>query len=476
LCDAKGLPRGGSWADDASIVFQAGATESSLKRVPAAGGTPEELPAAPDGALLRWPQVLPGSKFVMVTSRTRAHPTFDDADIVVQTLPNGPRKVVHQGGYHARYLRSGHLVYMNRGTLFAAPFNLDRLETTGPSVPTTERIVSSPNNGMAQFSVSDTGTVVYLPGQSTSSPMPIHWRERTGKTTTLRAGSADWANPGFSPDGRRLAVDISDGTQTDIWILDWARDVMSRLTSEPAEDVAPFWTPDSQRIAFGSKRADGITFNLYWQRSDGAGDVQRLTESKNNQHGGSFHPNGKILAFSETTTSNNRNVMILSIEGDEATGWKPGQPTVFLGAPYDEGVPTFSPDGRWMAYLSTESGSTQIYVRPFPGPGGKWQISSNAGDNPMWSRTKPELFFTSGDRLMVARYAVEGNSFHADRPDAVWEAESYVPRPRPPSRDLNLHPDGERFVVAAQDPVNPGGAVLILNFFNELRRIADPRP
>ena len=165
--------------------------------------------------------------------------------------------------------------------------------------------------------------------------------------------------------------------------------------------------------------------------------------------------------------------MILPMEGDEVSGWKPGTPTVFLNTPADEQEPMFSPDGRWLAYQSNESGRAELFVRPFPGPGGKWQISTAGGGYPTWSRTRHELFYKTADhRIMVAPYTVEGNSFKADKP-RVWSERKMQPRPR--LRFFDLHPDGERFAVsAAETPAEDrrDKIVFIFNFFDELRRIA----
>src|ERR1019366_1204929 len=176
------------------------------------------------------------------------------------------------------------------------------------------------------------------------------------------------------------------------------------LTFDSTDDQRPVWTPDGRRIVFASRRGDKSAFNLYWQRADGTGDVQRLTESKNNQFPTSFHPSGKFLAFMEQTPGNGMDLMILPIDGSESPGWKPGPPTVFLNAPYNESTGMFSPDGRWLAYLSSESGSNEVFVRPFPGPGGKWQVSTGGADDPAWSPKKHELLFASlaDGRIMTA--------------------------------------------------------------------------
>jgi serine/threonine-protein kinase len=322
--------------------------------VSSAGGKPDMLTTFVEGETLhRWPQVLPGGKAVLYTSLAG---DFDNPNIVVQPLPGGPRKVLLRSGYYyGRYLPSGHLIYMHDGTLFAAAFDLNRLELVGQPVPVLEGIAGNLLVG-AQFAVAANGTLVYLPQQSVDSDAPISWMDRAGKTTPLRPTPANWSNPFFAPDGHRLAMDIFDGQQVDVWIYDWARNTLSRLTSDPSDDREPVWTPDGRRIAFASTRDAKSAFNLYWQRADGTGEVQRLTDSKSSQYPASWHPSGKFLMFVESNPQTSYDLMILPIEGDEASGWKPGKPSVFLNSPFGETYPMFSPDGRWVSYVSNESG------------------------------------------------------------------------------------------------------------------------
>ncbi len=304
LCDAA-LARGGSWGEDGTIVFApqvAGSTGAGifLWRVPSSGGTPEPLPTPGDGELTqRWPQVLPGGKAVLYTGNTRVG-AYENANLVVQPLPAGARKIVQGGGYYGRYLPSGHLVYIHDGTLFAAPFDITRLEMTGQPVAALEGVTSNPNTGATQFAASNTGTIVYLPGRSTSGAVPIHLMDREGQTTPLRATPVNWTSPAFAPDGRRLAMEISDGKQVDVWVYEWAGDTLSRLTLDLTDERNPAWTPDSLRIVFASTRAGATLPTLYWQRADGTGEIQRLTDSKNQQAPGSWHPSGKFFAYSET--------------------------------------------------------------------------------------------------------------------------------------------------------------------------------
>ena len=263
-------------------------------------------------------------------------------------------------------------------------------------------------------------------------------------------------------------------------VVGWARGTMTRVTFDASAELKPVWTPDGRRIVFRSNR-DKFS-NLYWLRADGSGEVQRLTDSPNIQTPASWHPSGKFLAFYEARPQTANDLMILPMDGDEASGWKPGKPTVFLSTPFIEQEPMFSPDGRWIAYYSNESGRFEVYVRPFPEPGGKWQISTEGGRLPIWSSTRSEVFYASLDnRLMVAPYRVEGDAFRADRP-RVWSERRFMPRPGLSSFDL--HPDGERVVLAAapenESALRQDKLVFIFNFFDELKRLVpanrpDPR-
>ena len=474
LADAA-QPRGGTWTDDGYIVFSP-TSASPLMRVSAAGGPTEGWTKLGNGETThRWPTALPGGRVLMTTS---SGGSFGEAAELAIRDPDGSLRKVLRGASFGRYSPSGHLLYVTNGALFVAPFDAAKATLTGPGVPVVDTVANSVGNGAAQFALAANGTAAYLPGGSVSNESPISWLDQTGKTSPLRAMPSNWSNPSFSPDGKRLAVDISDGSQSDIWIYDWERDTLSRLTFDPTDDVRPVWSPDGTRIAYASRRGDKQTLNLWWQRSDGTGEPQRLTESKNQQMVSSFHPGGKLLSFDEVTTGapTARDLLMLPIEGDEATGWKPGKPTVFLQTPQNEGSGMFSPDGHWVAYISNETQRNEIYVRPYPGPGGKWQISTSGGDDPTWAPQAHELFFasTADSKIYVAPFSVSGNSFQADKP-RLWSDAKFVGRPRTPSRDLAVHPDGKRFALASAD--NGGEEkvtqlVMVFNFFDELRRVA----
>jgi Tol biopolymer transport system component len=477
LCDA-GDDRGGSWGEDGIIVFTPD-LRVALSKVSSAGGTPQPLTTLDKQAgeaTQRWPQVLPGSKAVLFTSNTGViEASQEDSEIVVYSMASGRRKTVQRGGFYARYLPSGHVVYMHEGTLFAVPFDLKRLEVTGQPAPILEGVVANPGFGSAQFAFSDTGNLVYIAGRGGGQNVSIYWMDHEGKVQPLYENRRSYYNPAFSPDGKRLALDIFDGKRSDIWVHEWERDTLTRLTFDGEANTNPVWTPDGQRIVYSSQEETGVP-NLWWVRADGAGNAQRLTESKSPQYARSWRPDGKVLAFRQLNSETGYDIMTLPIEGDEKSGWKPGEPKPFVNSAFVEEDSAFSPDGRWLAYESNESGSYEVYVRPFPGLGGKWQVSTGGGDYPKWSRNGKELFYRAADsKIMVVTYTASGDSFRADKPQ-VWSPGQFPDRGG--NYNSDLHPDGKRFAVLKAPGTAQAATVnkvsFIFNFFDELRRKVPP--
>ena len=224
--------------------------------------------------------------------------------------------VLSTGGY-ARYLPTGHLVYVHESILYAVAFDLERLEQVGQPVPVVEGIIASDTMSGAQFSISENGTLVYLRGAGPAPESPaLSWLDAAGKVTPLLPSGRNWSSPRFSPDGTRLALDILDGS-SDIWTYDVKRGSLDRLTSTPAQESWPVWTPDGHRIVFRKGDAVGFVVNLYWLRADLTGDVVRLTNSPESQTPVSWHPSGKFLAFHQTSNRTNPDIWILPMEGDE---------------------------------------------------------------------------------------------------------------------------------------------------------------
>ena len=331
LCDAP-AGRGGSWGDDGAIVF-APEVLSGLSRDSSAGGMPEAvttLDKEKGEGSHRWPQVLPGAKAVLFTTGVSVQ-----RYIVAHSLETGERKTVQQAGFYGRYLLTGHLVYVSQGTLFAVPFDLGRLEVTGPSAPILEYVRTYIRYAAGQLDFSQTGTLVYLTGEGATADVSIFWMDPEGKTEPLLPTPRDYYNPSFSPDGKRLAVQITEGENSDLWVYELERETLSRLTFKEGSDRVPVWTPDGRYVTFSSDRQGGVS-NIYWKRADGTGDAEHLTESSNLQIPWSWSPDGKVLAFHEQSTETRWDLWTLSMEEDGAGGVKPGEPIPFLRTPFNE--------------------------------------------------------------------------------------------------------------------------------------------
>ena len=358
-------------------------------QVSADGGTPEVLIALTGTAEVgHGPQVLPSEKAVLFTLGDGRN--WDDAQIVVHSLETGERKVLIEGGRDARYVPTGHLVYVLDGTLLAVPFDVDKLEVTGGPIPMAEGVMTAVGfTGAAQFSVSDTGALVYVTG-SDLGDRTLVWVDRDGREEALAAEPRAYAYPRISPDGGRVAVTIFD-QETDIWIWDFARETLTRLTVAPGMDLNSVWTPDGRQVAFASDR-DG-TPNLYLKAADGTGAVERLTESENAQYTYAFTPDGRQLVFLEIDEQN-LDLVVLSLEGS---------PEPLLATEFSERNGEISPDGLWLAYESNASGQYEIYVRPFPNvEDGQWLISRGGGSRPLWAPDGRELFYLAPGRRLMA--------------------------------------------------------------------------
>jgi serine/threonine-protein kinase len=476
LCDAPSA-RGASWGDDGNIVGALNVADI-LSRVPEAGGTPVPLTKLKPGENShRWPQVLLGSQVVLFTAAGPGQEgNYDDAEIDVISLKTGEQKTVLRGGFFPRFLPtsngSGHLIYVHQTTLFAVAFDVGRLAITGAPAPVLEDVGGSPSAG-ANFAFSAAssgpGTFVYVAGIGPSG-LPIFWMDRSGKTQLLHSQGV-FFTPRFSPDGKRLAFSMAGSQGNDIWVKDLVQGVPTKVSFLAGLNTWPVWTPDGKNIVFRSTNPSAP--GLYWIRSDGSGEPQRLTDGKVSAYPYSFSPDGKRLAFHQAG-----DIFTAPVESDPArgaAGVRLGKPELFLGTPFQEAYPAFSPDGHWLAYASNESGASEVYVRPFPGPGGRWQISTGGGRFPVWSRDGRELLFETPDQhVMAVGYTAKGNSFARSEP-RLW--------PEIRLRDLGLSfnfdlaPDGKRIAALLADSDLSGQnsqthLTFLLNFFDELRRRA----
>ena len=460
ICEADD-PRGGSWSDDGKWIVFAPEKAKPLVKVAATGGVPEPVTKFVSGELThRWPQVLPGSRDVLYTS-SRKTDEWTEAKLMVQSLSGGEPTVL-QPGFYGRYVASGHLLFVQSGTLSAAFFDPQRHEPPGRAAAVVDNLAADPSTGGAQYAVADDGTLVFLQGRRSTKAVSVVWMARSGDTGSLNEAPLDWTNPQVSPTRDRLAFDVHDGRNRDIWILDLNTRQMTQLTFDAADDYKPIWTLDGERIVFTSTRNGAA--NLYWQSADGAGPVQRLTTSPNPQNAGSWHHSGKYLAYEELRPGTGKDIFILPF--DKATP-TPMKPVLFVGEPDNQAEPVFSPDGKWLAFHGATPKRTEVFVRSFEGEG-QWQISTGGGRDAAWSPKSELLYFSTGDqRIMTARYSVSGNSFRHAQP-VPW---SVIPLGRPPrdGRTFHLYRDGERVVGVPRDPIQ---LTMIFDLFSRLRRIA----
>ncbi len=472
LCDSP-LGRGGSWGEDGTIIA-ALSNNGSLERIPSAGGAPALVTQLAQGeATQRWPQILPGGKAVLFTSHTSAA-GFDGANIEVITLADHRRKTLQPGGTFGRYLPgasgTGYLIYINKGTVFAVPFDPEKLEVRGTPSPVLEEVAYTPKGGSAQFAFSRNGTLLYRSGgPSQADLVTVQWLDAAGKTQPLLAKPGVYERPRLSPDGQRLAF----GDGSDIWVYETQRDILTRLTFGEANYLTQVWSPDGRYIVFSG--AGGI----WWVRSDAAGHPQLLIQSKNPLYPFSFTPDGKRLAYNEVNPVTHYDILTAAIESAGA-GLRAGKPEILLQTSADERQPVFSGDGRWLAYTSNESGAYQVYVRAFsdksrPDSGGKWQISNAGGAYPVWARNGQELFFRADDnRIMVVTYAAKTDSFVPDKP-RVWSDKRLADFGPIGISNYDVAPDGKR--IAALMPVDTLEAqqtqshvIFMENFSDELQR------
>ena len=309
--------RGGSWGSDGQIIFARNIGLDGLERVSDSGGEPDVL-TTPDSdkgeGIHRFPQHLPGDKAILFTVGTGG--SWDDALIVVQRLDTGERKVLIEGGSDARYVSTGHLVYVRAGALMAAPFDPDRLEVTGPPIAIVEGVMPSTGiTGAAFVGFSELGWLAYVPGTAQATERKLAWVDRKGEEKLLPATSQTYSGLSLSPDGQRVAVEIDEGNQQDIWVYDIAREVLTRLTFE-GSNQSPVWTPDGNKVTFYSNRAGSN--DLFWKSGDGSGATERLTTSEGIPLQSSWSPDGQFLAFDSRSSDTGYDILFMSLEGE----WK----------------------------------------------------------------------------------------------------------------------------------------------------------
>ncbi len=397
LCAAKaaivGVPA--TWTDDGTILFIDAGT---LYRIPDGGGTPEKVaePAGNEGRFA-WVASLPGNQGVLLVARSNNKFYID-----VLSLKTRKRERIIEGGSWPRYLSTGHILYAQyaatgdtsgfTGGLLVVPFNLKKLARTGSPTPVLEGVFTGPA-GAGFYDVASTGMLVYSPGQPSGQVRELVWADRNGKTEIpVAAPALTYASLALSPDGTHVAATVV-GATVDVHVYDLKRGTLQRLTFEGRNGL-PVFTPDGTRVIYSSAPTEGALPNLWWRRADGTGAVERLTTSDSAQLASSVSPDGTLLAFTQGLPGSNADVFIMPLNGDR-------KPRPFLTNPWEESGGKFSPDGKWIAYASNETGKSEVYVVSYPDAVDKTPISIGGGSSPVWSRDGKQLYYARRDGIMV---------------------------------------------------------------------------
>jgi Tol biopolymer transport system component/predicted Ser/Thr protein kinase len=440
ICDGCETAFETHWGVDDTIIV---ADTKGLYRIAAGGGKPERLTSVDEAKgekTHRAPQLLPGGRGALFTVETTKGSRLAALSLATRQW----RELAEAGeAAYGQYLATGHVVFARSKQLLAAPFDPAQLVITGPAVTVLDGVFApSPN-----FRVAGNGTLVYLPDTAMQNNALV-WVDRQGQATPLLENRANYRSPRLSPDGRRVAVQVD----SEIWIYEVETGRGLRLTFE-GDNQSPIWTPDGQRVVFASNR-NGV-WHLYQRAADLSSEAEKLISSEYRHLPYSWHPAGQLLALAAIYSTSNSDVLMWSAQNNKTAA--------FVSSPFIEDTPRFSPDGRWLAYFSIESGKVEVYVQPHPGPGGKVPISRGGGMFPVWSRDGRELFYRQGSRL----YAVTVKTapgFTAGAPRALFEGRYLT--------SYDVAPDGQRFVMVRNEQGSlPSQVYVVLNWTEELKRL-----
>ncbi len=451
------LPGGASWGSRGTIVFSPEGG-GRLYDVPERGGAVRsltEVEAADAGSFS--PEFLPEDKAVL---SARFNPS---SAILVQPIGAAAPRVLIEGlaVTAPHYVSSGHLIYAQAGTLMAVPFDVERLEVKGSAVPVVSSVLQAPRSVQpAEYNVSESGTLVYVSRAARSLRSELVWVDRSGAETRVTDAVRYYDQPRISPDGERIAFNLYDNASTELWLYDLSHDAFWRFPLEGSINGMPVWTPDGKRIAYTSNQEGPA--RTFWQLADGGGAPERLTSGQI-ELPFSWSPDGQTLAIVDA--SGDSAIWLLRIADRKLERFPPGSSTF-----YD--APQFSRDGRWISYVSQEQGRREIYIEPYPGPGGKHQIPSDGGTEPLWNPNGREIFYRVGDKLMAVDVTTEP-SFSIGKPHELFERH-YLANTDGLSRpNYDVSSDGRRFLMVkpVEEQRGPTRINVVLNWTEELKRL-----
>jgi Tol biopolymer transport system component len=456
ICDAPysgNFVATGAWSPNGVIVFSNGDANQPLYRVAAGGGVPAQLTTL-DKTLQEgghtWPWFLPDGRHFLYTVWSSKP---QNRSIYVSSLDSDKRTRVMSSESMVEYAPPGVLFFERENGLFAQRFDDKRLTLSGEPVLIADSVISNPANGRVSFAVSSNGTLIYRSGHT---ELPLTWVDRGGKAQSVAAEPGSYEDPSLSPDQKRLAFEKTGGTDGDLWILDLIHGSNTRFTFDASRNSTPIWSSDGKRVAFSSDR--GGTYNLFVKSSEEAGNDELLLKSDHKKSATDWSADGRYILYTDITPSLDDDLWVLPMEGDR-------KPFVFLKTPFREAAARLSPDGQWVTYQSNESGKDEVYVQSFPTPGNKSQISNAGGTAPKWRADGKEIFYRSGNALMVVDVvrAEPGKGVAVGPPRVLFQAAF---------SSSNLYPydvsrDGQRFILngfAQSTALPPIPITVVLNW------------
>lgn len=447
LVDAGAVPTG-DWGEDNTIVYS---TRQGLARISASGGTPQTLATVDTKkgeTRYRFAHFLPGGRDLLYTISAEA-----TNQVVARNLKTGATRVVVVNGTNGRYALTGHLVYQRANTLFAVPFDLGRLTATGPEAVVVQGVSSAFSSG-GDYAFADSGLLVYMAGTDVSDSTVMAWADRKGSIEPLSEPKI-WGTGRLSPDGLRVVNSISSGSRGDIWVFDTARRTINRLTFD-GTGHDPIWSPDGRRVAFGGS-VSGKN-GIYAVAADGSGKPELLLATNGPATPTSWAPDGRRVVYQDTGSDHKSHLWVATLPG--------GMPTRLHDTPFLESDGQVSPDGKWLAYVSNESGANEIYLQPFPGPGGKLRVSTHGGDRPRWSRSGRKLYYWGGLNAGLAVVEIQTTpDLRVSLPQDLFQLLA--------GTTFGVAPDDRHFLVEAVPGLQGERRMeLVMNWFEDLRRKA----
>jgi Tol biopolymer transport system component len=407
----------------------------------------------------RWPQFLPDGRHFLYVSRQ-----VEKSGVYVGSLDSKETKRILDTDFNAKYAPPGYLLFVRGSALMAQPFDAGKLELTGEAFPVAEQVGLNTGAHVVHFTVSENGVLVYDSGGETDNSQ-LAWYDRAGRKIGTVGPPGNYLALWLSPDEKRVAVERLEKGGGDIWLFDIDRNTPTRFTFDPAWDFAPVWSPDGSRIVFSSAR-EGIP-NLYVKPASGSSNEELLLKRSSVNAATDWSSDGEFILYREINARGRSDLWILALEGDRT-------PKPFLQDDFDNGGAKFSPDGKWVAYYSNDSGQLQVYVRPFPGPGAKYQVSTSGGSDPRWRRDGKELFYLSPDGKLMAVEVKAGSAFEVGVPKPIFDTHIRrdVSRGILGSRDnYAVSSDGQRFLAIDLTEASASSPLtVVLNWAADLKR------